>query len=495
MIDVLIIGAGFAGLGAAIKLRMAGGYSFTILEREQEIGGTWRDNTYPGCACDIPSLLYSYSFAPNPDWSKAFSPQPEILNYLKNCASQWDINKDIQFNKEVISADFIADQGVWKICCSDGSNYTSRVLISAAGPFNAPFIPKIEGRDSFKGEAFHSLNWNHDYDLKGKRVALLGTGASAIQILPAIVDQVKSITVYQRTAPYIAPKNDTFNTEKTKLRFKKYPMYQRFWREMVYWFLENIGRAQYAKNSMRAKRKKDALAHLEAQIPDQLLREKLTPDYEFGCKRVLISDEYYPSFMKDNVELVAEGAHRITENSIITKSGVEREVDAIIYATGFYTTEYPNLYKMRGINGENLYDKFNKEGPEAYLGLTVAGYPNFAFIVGPNTGLGHNSIIHMMESQISYILDYLKILKSSPSDSAYLDLKPHVQRQFNEQIQERLSTMVWSDGGCTSYYLKGQNGKNTSIWPGSTVRYRRETKKVHRDDYHLINPVNYTQSN
>ncbi len=492
--DVGIIGAGFAGIGAGIRLKMEGYQSFIIFEKANEIGGTWRDNTYPGCACDIPSLLYSFSFEPNPNWSRSFSRQAEILDYLKYCAKKRDINRHICFNTEIKKVEFNKEAGRWKVTSQNGKTFTARLLISAAGPFNEAFIPNIKGKDDFEGEAFHSLHWNHDYDLEGKKVAVIGTGASAIQFVPEIAPKVKQLTVFQRTAPYITTKPDQEFTDTARDRFRRFPWYQRFWREFIYWFLEHQGRAQYANNSIRAKRKKEALDHLKNQISDPELRQKLTPDYEFGCKRVLISDEYYPTLERDNVELINESVYEILPNAVRTKLGVTRQVDTIIYGTGFYTTEFPNLYQLIGLSGHNLFDLFNQEGPEAYYGMTVKDYPNFFFMVGPNTGLGHNSIIHMMESQITYMLDYLRLLKETDNDRSYFNLKSEVQQTFNEEIQKRLATMVWSDGGCSSYYLKNQDGKNTSIWPGSTVAYRKRTKKVNINDYEIVKPLRKIES-
>lgn len=487
-VDVVIIGAGFAGLGMGIKLKMQGDESFVILEKANEIGGTWRDNTYPGCGCDIPSLLYSYSFEPNPSWSRSFSRQGEILEYIKHCKKKYKMTPHIRFNSEVTEARFDKSLGRWKVRDQQGNQYRARLLVSAAGPFNAPFIPDLKGRDDFEGESFHSLYWNHDYDLSGKRVAVVGTGASAIQFIPEIANQVKSLHVFQRTAPYIVPKPDEEITEKSQRRFKRFPAYQRFWREFIYWFLEYQGQSQYADNKIRAKRKQVALEHLHNQIQDEDLRKKLTPDYEFGCKRVLISENYYPTLQQDNVELIAEAVREILPNGIVSSQGEKREVDVIIYGTGFYTTSFPKLYQLLGLSGRNLFDIFNERGPAGYLGVAVTDFPNLMLVVGPNSGLGHNSIIHMMESQFNYILDYFKHLKKTPSSNSYLDLKPSVQEAFNEEIQAKLSKMVWSNGRCNSYYLQNHDGKNTSIWPGSTVKYRKRTKRIKISDYNICTP-------
>lgn len=483
-LDVAIIGAGFAGVGAGIKMKQKGGISFKIFERSYDVGGTWRDNTYPGCACDIPSNLYSYSFEPNPEWSRAFSPHNEIHDYIKHCVNKYNIGEHIQFNTEIKKTFFDESIGCWNIQDAEGNTYLARTVISASGPLNKALYPKIKGIETFKGETFHSLYWNHEYDLKGKKVAVIGTGASAIQFVPEVAKEVAKLTVFQRTAPWIEQKFNNENSEKTKNRFRRFPIYQKFWRELTYWFLEKRGKAQYAPNKIREKRRATALRFLEKSIPDLELRKKLTPDYEIGCKRVLLSSNYYPTLNKENVTLVTDSVSEITEKGIIDITGKLHEVDAIIYGTGFYTTTYKHLYDVNGMNNTSLFEKWNNEGGEAYYGMTVNGFPNFLLMVGPNTGLGHNSIVHMMESQFNYIMDYLKYLDKNPSMS--LNVKEVVQNTFNTKIQEQLKTMIWSDGGCNSYYLKDNNGKNTSIWPGSTVSYRKQTKRINKSDYDLI---------
>ena len=483
-LDVAVIGAGFAGIGAGIKLKQKGSVSFKIFERSHDVGGTWRDNTYPGCACDIPSNLYSYSFEPNPEWSKAFSPHYEIHDYLKHCVSKYNVKEHIQFNTEITKTFFDESNGYWNIIDAEGNRYLARVVISASGPLNKPLYPNINGLDSFKGESFHSLYWNHEYDLKGKKVAVIGTGASAIQFVPEVAKEAEQLTVFQRTAPWIERKFDKENSEKTKKRFRCFPIYQKFWRELIYWFLEIRGKSQYKPNEIREKRRTSALKYLEKSISDPELRKKLTPDYEIGCKRVLLSSNYYPTLNKENVELVTDAISEITENGIIDQSGKLHKVDAIIYGTGFYTTTYKHLYEVKGINRQSLFDKWSSEGGEAYYGMTVNGFPNFVLMVGPNTGLGHNSIVHMMESQLNYIMGYLKYLDNNPNSA--LNVKETVQNEFNQKIQQQLKTMIWSDGGCNSYYLKDSNGKNTSIWPGSTMSYRKQTKRINKTDYDIV---------
>jgi cation diffusion facilitator CzcD-associated flavoprotein CzcO len=483
-LDVAVIGAGFAGIGAGIKLKQEGIESFKIFERSNDVGGTWRDNNYPGCACDIPSNLYSYSFEPNPEWSRAFSPHNEIHDYLKHCVKKYKITEHIQFSTEIQKVFFDVPNGHWVITDTNEKIYLARTIISASGPLNQPLYPKIKGINSFKGESFHSLYWNHSYDLKGKKIAIIGTGASAIQFIPEVAKEAAKLTIFQRTAPWIERKFDKENSEKTKKRFRRFPIYQKFWRELIYWFLEKRGKSQYEPNEIREKRRTSALKYLEKSISDPELRKKLTPDYEIGCKRVLLSSNYYPTLNKENVELVTDAISEITENGIIDQSGKLHKVDVIIYGTGFYTTTYKHLYEVKGINRQSLFDKWSSEGGEAYYGMTVNGFPNFVLMVGPNTGLGHNSIVHMMESQLNYIMGYLKYLDNNPNSA--LNVKETVQNEFNDKIQQQLKTMIWSDGGCNSYYLKDSDGKNTSIWPGSTMSYRKQTKRINMSDYNLV---------
>jgi cation diffusion facilitator CzcD-associated flavoprotein CzcO len=484
-IETAIIGAGFAGLGVAIKMKMSGNDSFTIFERASEVGGTWRDNTYPGCACDIPSLLYSYSFEPNPDWSRSFSGYSEIHRYLKKCVNKYDLESYIRFNTAVKSIKFIEKKGYWSIIDSSGKETKARLVVSASGPLNEAAYPKVNGIENFKGKSFHSLYWDHDYDLKGKKVAVIGTGASAIQFIPQIANDVDQMTVYQRTPAWIVARNDKENTETTKKRFRKFPTYQKFWRELVYWFLEYRGKSNNEKNKIRETRTKEALEHLHNQVSDLELRKKLTPDYELGCKRVLISDDFYPAINRNNVDLITAGVEEVLSDGIRDVNGHVKDFDTIIYGTGFVTAKYSHMFDIQGLKDRKLIEEWNVSGGEAHYGLAVSGFPNLMFMVGPNTGLGHNSIIHMMESQISYILDYLNELRKKEGFT-YLNVKPEAQQAYNEEIQDKLKQMVWSEGGCSSYYLQGMDGKNTSIWPGSTMSYRKRTKSIKKEDFEVV---------
>lgn len=484
-IETAIIGAGFAGIGVAIKFKLTGNESFTIFERASEVGGTWRDNTYPGCACDIPSLLYSYSFEPNPEWSRAFSGYAEIHQYLKKCVDKYGLEQHIRFKTAVKSIKFIEQKGYWSLIDATGKETKARMVVSASGPLNEAAYPKVKGIENFKGKSFHSLYWDHEYDLKGKRVAVIGTGASAIQFIPQIADKVSQLSIYQRTPAWIVARNDKANTETTRRRFRKFPVYQKFWRELIYWFLEYRGKSNIEKNKIRETRTKEALEHLHNQISDSELRKKLTPEYELGCKRVLISDDFYPALNRENVRLITHGVSEVLPNGIKDANSDVQEYDTIIYGTGFVTANYSHMFDIRGLDNRDLIEEWNITGGDAHYGLTVSGFPNLMFMVGPNTGLGHNSIIHMIESQINYIIDYLNELRNT-TGNGFMNVKPENQADYNQEIQEKLNGMVWSEGGCSSYYLQGMDGKNTSIWPGSTMAYRKRTKKIIKDDYEFI---------
>ena len=482
--DAVIVGAGLAGIGMAIKLKKSGYNSFLILERGNEIGGTWRDNNYPGCACDIPSFLYSYSFELNPNWSNLCAPHSEILNYLHHCVSKYDLKKHIKINTSVEKVKFNKQSGKWKITDSNNESINSRLVLTGVGGLNEPFVPEIKGLNDFKGERFHSSNWNHNYDLKNKKIAVIGTGASSIQIIPHIVDQPKHMTVFQRTAPWISPRINTEITEKSKNKFKKFPFYNRILREFIYWTLELRGMFKY-KNSFAARAlKKESINFLNSSVLDKKLKEKLTPNYEIGCKRILYSNLYYSAIQKDNVSLVTENIKEIKKNGIVDKNNVFHELDAIIFGTGFKTAQFTHMFELEGINDKKLFEEWDINGGEAYYGMASNDMPNFLFLVGPNTGLSHTSIIHVMESQYNYALDYLKNLKKKPN--SYFNLKESVFRKFNEKIQKRLKKMIWYTGGCQSWYIAGENKKNVTIWPGTTISYRLKTKKIKISDYDII---------
>ncbi|GLQ32024.1 flavin-containing monooxygenase [Litoribrevibacter albus] len=473
-VQVAIIGTGFSGLCMAIKLLEAGITNFVLLEKKDQIGGTWRDNTYPGCACDVQSHLYSYSFEGNPEWSKVFSGWKEIQDYTLGCAEKYGLNKYVRTNFEVKSAVFDETQGVWTLTSVDGHQVKTQTFVMGTGPLHVPAIPNLPGLDSFKGEVFHSAEWNHDFNMKGKKVASIGTGGSAIQYVPEIAPEVDQLYVYQRTPAWVLPRNERAYTGVEKWMFRNVPGARKMYRSMLYWMNESR-LLPILHPKMANLLSKLAKLHIRKYIKDPELREKLTPNYTIGCKRILISNRYLPTFNRSNVELVTDGIQSIGEDHIVTRDGKKREVDAIILGTGFHADprNYMKNFTIQGKDGMKLLDAW-KEGAEAYFGITVKGFPNMFQLVGPNTGLGHNSVIFMIESQVHYVIECLKKMKAKNAQT--LEVKPDVQAGFNEWVQAGLKNTVWSSG-CASWYLQ-DDGKNFTIWPGSTWSYRLKTRNV-----------------
>jgi len=479
--DVVIIGTGFAGLGMAIRMKNAGMESFTVFEYAGSVGGTWRDNTYPGAACDIQSHLYSFSFEPNPNWSSMYGKQEEILAYLEYCTDKYGIEPHIRFNCGVKGAEFDEPSGVWTLQLSDGSTTTARTVISGTGGLSRPSVPSIEGIDDFKGEMFHSARWDHDCDLRGKRVAVIGSGASAIQIIPNIVDRVSELHAYQRTAAWVMPKGDRPISEREQNLYERLPITQRLFRTALYWSLE-VRALMFVKYPKLMERIQPmAEKHLEKRVPDPELRAKLTPDYTLGCKRILLANDYYPALQRDNVDLISSGIERITERGILGKDGVEREVDVIVLCTGFKAADDVAPFPVKGVGGIDLGESW-REGAEAYLGTTVAGFPNMFMLVGPNTGLGHNSMVFMIESQVNYVMSALRTLRKRKL--RYMDVRPDVQSRFNQNLQTRMEGTIWMSG-CTSWY-QADNGKVTTLWPGFTAEYRARTMRVNPRNYNFV---------
>ncbi len=481
-VRVAVIGAGFGGLAAAIKLNEAGVTDVVVLERGSDVGGTWRDNTYPGAACDVPSQLYSYSFAPNPDWSRSFSPQPEIQAYIQRVAEQSGTLDRFVFDTNVDDATWDETLKVWRISTSRGV-LTADTVVSATGALSDPKNPDIEGFDSFAGEVFHSARWNHDYDLSGKRVAIIGTGASSIQIVPAIADKVDHLDVYQRTAPWVLPRHDRDYLGLEKFLFHHVPGVQRAYRTAIYW-----GRECYVPAFTRAPwlatpAKWAALGNIRKGITDPGLRKAVTPDFQIGCKRILISNGWYPALDRDNVDLVTEGIARVTETGIVTRDGAEHAVDAIIVATGFHTTDLPIADHVRGRGGVTLAEHFTEVGMQAYKGTTVHGFPNLFLVVGPNTGLGHSSMVFMIESQIRYIVDALTQLQ--PGEA--VEPTAEAQAAWTDEIQRRMEPTVWATGGCASWYLDS-HGRNVTLWPRATFMFRRLLARFDRQNYQTVAP-------
>jgi cyclohexanone monooxygenase len=478
-VHTFVVGAGFGGLGLAIKLDEAGERDFLVAERGSDVGGTWRDNTYPGAACDVPSQLYSFSFAPNPHWSRSFSPQPEIQTYLQRVARESGVLDRFRFDTDVEEARWDDEASRWRIRTSAGE-LTSDVLVSAAGALSDPKLPDIDGIDSFAGETFHSARWPDDADLTGKRVAVVGTGASAIQIVPAIAEQVAHLDVYQRTAPYVTPRQDREYTAVEKLAFKHLPAVQRAYRTGIYWGREALVPGFVVNPKLALPAHKLALGNIRKGVKDPALREKVTPDYRIGCKRILISNDYYPTLERDDVDLVTDPIVKITPSAVVTKDGTEREIDVLIVATGFHTTDLPIARQIHGRDGVSLADHFAEVGMQAYKGATVHGFPNLFFIVGPNTGLGHSSMVFMIESQIAYAVDALRSMRAS--GMASVEPTAEAQAAWNHDLQRRMRQTVWSSGGCSSWYLD-EHGRNVTLWPRTTYTFRKLTSRFDSEVY------------
>jgi cation diffusion facilitator CzcD-associated flavoprotein CzcO len=478
---IAIVGAGFAGLGMAIRLKQQGIEDFTIFERADDVGGTWRDNTYPGAACDVPSLLYSFSFAPNPGWSSSFSPQPEIHAYLRRCAEEYGVRTHIRFGHELQAAAWDETAQLWRLETSRGE-YTAQVLVGGFGGLSEPSIPGIEGLDRFQGTVFHSARWDHDHDLRGKRVAVIGTGASAIQFVPEIQPLAGQIDVYQRTPAWVIPRWDRKLTRVEQALYRRLPALQRLVRAAIYW-----GRETYVLGFTRYRPGRPSppeilgRRHLRRQVPDPVLREKLTPDFAAGCKRILISNDWYPALGKPNVDVVTTGIRAITERGIVDSEGVERPVDTIIFGTGFHVTDMPFAHRIAGREGRTLAESW-ADGAQALLGTTVAGFPNFFILTGPNTGLGHTSMVFMMESQYPYVIDALRTMNRLGLVS--VEPRPEAQEAFNAEVQARMPGTVWTSGGCQSWYLDA-HGRNTTLWPDFTWKYRLRARRFAVGDYVL----------
>ncbi|RZU29260.1 cation diffusion facilitator CzcD-associated flavoprotein CzcO [Streptomyces sp. BK022] len=481
-VRVAVIGSGFGGLGAAVRLRREGITDFVVLERAGSVGGTWRDNSYPGCACDVPSHLYSFSFAPNADWPRTFSGQEHIRAYLERVADDFGLRPHVRFDSEVKLMTWDEDELRWHIETASGS-LTADVVVSATGPLSDPKIPEIPGLDSFPGRVFHSARWDHDFDLRGKRVAMVGTGASAIQIVPSIQPEVAQLTVFQRTPPWVMPRMDrAIGTAERRLH-RALPFTARLRRGLL-WGIRELQVQAFTKHpdelglvEQLAKR------NMARAIKDPALRAKLTPDYRIGCKRILLSSAYYPALAQPNVDVVASGVTEVRGSTVVAADGTETEVDAIIFGTGFHVTDMPIAERVVGVGGVTLAEAW-KGGMEALRGGSAAGFPNWLSVIGPNTGLGNSSMILMIESQLNYLADYLRQLDTLGGRTA-LDARPAAVDRWNRRVQERMKRTVWNTGGCTSWYLDAA-GRNTTVWPGTTSEFRQATRRVDLTEYEVL---------
>ena len=472
---VLIIGAGFGGLGMAIALGRDGEHDVLLLEKGADVGGVWRENTYPGAACDIPSHLYSFSFEPNPRWSRTYSPQAEILDYLRHCADKYAVRDKIRFGCEVTSAAFDEATSLWRVDWRDAQGSThaahARTLVSAVGLLSRPAIPALPGLATFAGPVFHSAQWNHDVPLKDKRIAVIGTGASAIQFVPELARDAARLTVFQRTPSYVLPRPDRAYSERERRRFARWPSLMALHRAMIYvahdaravgftrlrWMMDIVG-------GMPSRRL------LKRQVPDAALRERLTPRYPIGCKRILISNDWLPTFARPNVELVTDAVEAVTPAGVRVAGGREIAVDAIVLGTGFAACEFLAPMAIRGRGGRSLNDAWS-QGARAWLGITVPGFPNFFMLYGPNTNLGHNSIVFMLESQVAHVMRCLRKLRDARA--ATIEVETPAFERYNARLQQRSGQTVFA--GCTSWYVDAQ-GRHTVNWPGFTTTYRWLTR-------------------
>ena len=475
--DVAIIGAGFGGLGAAIRLQQKGFHDFLVFHQAGDVGGTWRDNSYPGCACDVPSHLYSFSFALNPSWSDTFSGQAEIWDYLRGCVTRYGLAPRLRPAHTVREAAWDYATQRWRVTTSRGV-YTARVLIGATGPLSDPAIPDIDGLDSFGGTIFHSARWRHDQDLTGRRVAVVGTGASAAQFVPEIQPQVAHLTLLQRTPAWVLPRRTRRITAVEKAIYRHVPGAQRLTRAALYW-----GRECWAVGFLHPRinrfAQRYAKRYLRRQVPDSDLRTKLTPTYVMGCKRVLLSNDYWPTLTRDNVDVVTDKIQRVEPTGIVTTDGVMHPVDTIIFGTGFHVTDPPIMTIVRGRNGRTLAQAWTPT-MRAHLGTTVHGFPNMFLLLGPNTALGHSSVVLMIEAQIKQILEALQHLRRT--GAATIEPTVEAQRRHTRKVDDAMGGTVWTSGGCTSWYLDA-TGRNSTLWPGYVTGFRLRLARFRASDY------------
>lgn len=477
---VAIIGSGFSGLGMAIRMVQSGESDFLIFERAGGLGGTWRDNIYPGAECDIQTDLYSYSFAPNLEWSKTYAPHDELLAYLQGCSDRFGVTPHIRFNHEVLSASWDSDRQCWDLE-TKGGRYRADILISAMGYLSEPKYPEIEGLESFAGTSMHTTRWNSDLDLSGKRVAVIGTGASAIQIIPEIQPIVGKLDVYQRTPPWIMGKHGRSIAGFEAWALRHMPGYHRLKRDYHMWTAEMVA-VQLARPNRTSMMRKIAQKQLDQNVSNPELKKKLQPDYAIGCRRILFSDTFYQSLEQPNVELICDPIDRIEPSGVVTADAQSRDADILVLATGFQSSELPFAERIVGASGEPLASKW-REGQYAYLGSTVEGFPNFFMLLGPNTTIGHTSMTLMMEAQLQYTVNALGVMKQQGTSS--VDVKSDVVSAYNRKLQNRLSPTVWNAGGCRSYYLDSR-GRNTTIWPLTTLHFRKLTRRFDVENYNTI---------
>jgi cation diffusion facilitator CzcD-associated flavoprotein CzcO len=477
---VVVVGAGFGGIGMAVALKRAGMEDFLVIDKGDDLGGTWRDNTYPGLACDVPSNLYSFSFRPG-RWSRRFPPRREILAYLHAVSREHGLGPHLRLRTGVTSAEFDPGRAVWHLTLADGSTLQAAAVVSAVGQLGRPRLPDIPGRDDFAGPSWHSARWDHGVSLTGQRVAVVGTGASAIQFVPEIAKAAAHVAVYQRSAPYVLPKFDRPYHDAEQDLFERLPVVRKADRLRIFLYGELLTSGFVLSPKFLAAPMALWRRQLRTQITDPRLREKCVPDYLMGCKRVLFSNDWYPALARPDVELVTDPIERIVPGGVVTAGGATRPADVIIYGTGFRTLDFLAPMSVTGPGGRDLHDTW-REGAQAYLGITVAGFPNFFMLYGPNTNLGGNSIIYMLEGQIGYVLGAIQALEAEGLD--WLDVRPEVQRAFNAWVETASHTSVW-ETGCHNWYTTA-SGRNTNNWPDHTFLYRYRVRRFDLAQYRVM---------
>ena len=483
MLDVLIVGAGLGGLAAAIRLRASGVESLLVLERAMEVGGTWRDNVYPGCACDVPSHMYSFSFEPNTEWTRPYPQQAEIQNYILRVTDKYQLRPLIRFGTEVTALRWLAESACWRVEVAGGKPLQARHVVLATGPLNKPLVPDIPGVQDFAGVAFHSNQWRHDVDLQGRRVAVVGTGASAVQFVPEIAKQASQVHVFQRTAAWVLPRWDQPYGVLRRWAYRWVPGLQRLSRWRVYWFNEMVGMGFMGSLRMQALLRKLALHHLARQVPSPVMQAALTPNFNPGCKRLLISNTWFPTLQQPHVQLHTQAVARVTPEGLVRADGTLTPCDVIVWGTGFKATEFVAPMQVFGEAQDGvvpeLSAQWRTEPAATKLGIMVAGFPNLYLLVGPNTGLGHNSLIFMIECQMDYIVQALQHLRRSGRQT--LRLRVAVANADYRELQDKMKSTVWSSG-CHSWYQNAR-GQIDTLWPGYTWQYWLQTRRFKADDY------------
>ncbi|OHU21547.1 hypothetical protein BKG76_13070 [Mycobacteroides franklinii] len=488
---IAIIGSGFSGLGMAIQLRKRGDEDFLIFEKASDIGGTWRDNTYPGCGSDVPTSIYSYSFEQNPYWSKMWSSQPEIQAYLQGLTDKYDLRRKVIFNTQIVSAHWDETISRWILRSANGHRITAQFMVIGTGLLHQPHIPAFDGIESFEGAMFHSARWDHSVDLAGKKVAVIGTGASAIQIVPAIAEQVGQLQLYQRTPPWVLGRSDPTIPKLVQQLFATAPLTRNFFRGISYLVAELLGLGLYGPGKLHKVLEWAAKANIRKNIQDPELVAKLTPNYRIGCNHLLISPFYYPALARSNTELVTNSIAEVRPQSIVTDDGIERNVDVIIYATGFHTTTTDrfDIHDIRGTRGESLIQRWNAQGLQGYKGIAVNGMPNAFFLLGPNSGV-LNTVVLIIEQQITHVLRAIDLTRQYAATS--IQVRQHSQERFNAGIQRRSDKRIWAKGGCNNWFLDSK-GVNRALWPGSAWSYHwmmRQFDELEFEFDNTVRPVN-----